>query len=56
LCYEGADVNQDDENGMTPLLFAASTGHKGAVNLLLKYGAPINNTSIEQAKDTLNLY
>lgn len=35
----GADLNAANENGWTPLMFAASRGDLDAVNLLLAYGA-----------------
>ena len=42
LISEGADVNAKDNDGDTPLHFAAETGDKGIVELLIAKGADIN--------------
>ena len=38
----GADVNAKDEDGYTPLNFAAQQGHKEVVELLIAKGADVN--------------
>lgn len=38
----GADVNQAEADGWTPLLFAANTGHTQVVSVLLESGANVN--------------
>jgi ankyrin repeat protein len=42
LISEGADVNAREEDGSTPLFWAAVKGHGDIVNLLLANGADIN--------------
>ena len=47
LISSGVDVNQKDENSITPLIYAAKYGHIGSINLLLENGAdPLNETDI----------
>lgn len=36
LIAEGADINAESKNGMTPLLLATATGHRNVVNILLQ--------------------
>jgi ankyrin repeat protein len=43
----GADVNQANNEGNTPLHYAASYGHKTIAELLLKAGANVNQTDKE---------
>jgi len=38
----GTDVNAKGENGETPLILAAATGHKKIVELLIANGADVN--------------
>ena len=38
----GSDVNAKDEDGWTPMLFAAAKGHKETVELLIAKGAKVN--------------
>ena len=38
LLSKGADVNNKDKNGVTPLHWAAKLGHKEVVELLRKHG------------------
>ena len=38
----GADVNAKDQNGKTPLHYAARSGHKEIVELLIAKGADVN--------------
>ncbi len=39
---EGADVNTPDEDGRTPLMYAAFNGHIEIIRLLLEKGATVN--------------
>lgn len=41
LLNAGADVNQGDQDGYTPLTLATEKGNEGMVKLLLKHGASI---------------
>jgi hypothetical protein len=41
----GASVDCQDENGLTPLFFAALHGHTNAVTFLLAHGADVNHKS-----------
>ncbi len=38
-------INQEDEGGYTPLCLAALLGHQKAIELLLQYGADVNQPS-----------
>jgi len=38
----GADVNERNKYGITPLMYAANNGNLSMVNLLLSYGADVN--------------
>jgi ankyrin repeat protein len=49
LAADGADANQPDPNGMTPLSWAALTGQLEAAELLLSAGADINATNRDGA-------
>lgn len=42
LIREGANVDARDESGATPLMLAASKGHEGAVQVLLRSGAVVS--------------
>ena len=42
LITKGADVNAKDENGITPLIFAAGEGHTEIVKELIAKGADVN--------------
>ena len=42
LLQEGADVNQVEDNGMTPLIYAAASGNLELVQLLLQSGADVS--------------
>jgi ankyrin repeat protein len=42
---KGIDINQADNGGYTPLLWAAINGHTGAVQLLLENDADINKAN-----------
>jgi ankyrin repeat protein len=39
---QGADVNEQDRNGSTPLFIAAIYGHAAVVELLLAHGADVH--------------
>lgn len=41
----GANIDEPNENGWTPLMFAANQGHKAAVDLLLSRKANVNHTA-----------
>ena len=49
LAADGADANQQDPNGITPLSWAAITGQLEAAELLLSVGADINATNRDGA-------
>jgi ankyrin repeat protein len=40
----GADVDAQDNDGDTPLIWAATEGYSGLVNMLLDAGANVNNS------------
>ena len=39
---KGADINKEDDNGITPMLNAFLHRYKNIVNYLVKHGADIN--------------
>lgn len=43
LIEHGADVNAEDEDNWTPLLFAAKEGHDEVVSELLDHGAQVDH-------------
>ncbi|XP_019644621.1 PREDICTED: myotrophin-like [Branchiostoma belcheri] len=45
LVQNGADVNEADRYGRTPLYFAANRGHGAVANILLLQGANVNYTT-----------
>ena len=47
LLEAGANVEDHNENGHTPLMEAASAGHCGVAKILLEFGAGINTHSNE---------
>lgn len=51
----GANVEDHNENGHTPLMEAASAGHVGVAKILLEYGAGINTHSNEFKESALTL-
>jgi len=46
LLKKGADPNRVSHNGRTPLMYASHLGHKDEVELLIKYGARIDDRTI----------
>ena len=42
LCSQKIDLEQGDENGLSPLLMAAHKGHYEIAKLLLDHGADVN--------------
>ena len=51
----GANVEQHNENGHTPLMESASAGHVGVARILLNAGAGINTHSNEFKESALTL-
>jgi ankyrin repeat protein len=42
LIEKGCDINQKDQANLTPIMCAATNGHKNIVKLLVSYGAKIS--------------
>ena len=55
LLEAGANVEDHNENGHTPLMEAASAGHCGVAKILLEFGAGINTHSNEFKESALTL-
>lgn len=55
LLEHGANVEDHNENGHTPLMEAASAGHVGLAKILLEHGAGINTHSNEFKESALTL-
>lgn len=55
LIEAGANVEEHNENGHTPLMEAASAGHVGVAKILLDAGAGINTHSNEFKESALTL-
>jgi ankyrin repeat protein len=55
LIEAGANVEQHNENGHTPLMESASAGHVGVARILLNAGAGINTHSNEFKESALTL-
>ena len=55
LIDAGANVEEHNENGHTPLMEAASAGHVGVAKILLDAGAGINTHSNEFKESALTL-
>jgi len=55
LIAAGAHVEEQNENGHTPLMEAASAGHVGVAKILLEHGAGINTHSNEFKESALTL-
>src|SRR5208282_3238049 len=53
LVAKGADVNDKCQNGQTPLIWAASTGHVDRMEFLLAHGANIHAKDAVQKADAL---
>ena len=45
LIKAGADVNQANSDGVTPLYIAACNGHEGCVALLIQAGADVRKAN-----------
>jgi ankyrin repeat protein len=60
LLSKGADINQSDDYGDTPLKIAVQRGHGRFVSMLLRAGADVNlgsqTTPIQDAKQGLKIY
>ena len=52
----GADVNQADNNGYTPLMLAAVVGNVNIVRVLLEGGAKVDQAKADQNKADLTHY
>ena len=55
LLDHGANIEDHNENGHTPLTEAASSGHVGIAKVLLERGAGINTHSNEFKESALTL-
>lgn len=55
LLDNGANVEDHNENGHTPLMEAASAGHVQVAKILLEHGAGINTHSNEFKESALTL-
>ena len=44
-CELGADVNEEEQSGVTPLFIACWTGHLDSARLLLDFGADVNKAT-----------
>ena len=55
LLEAGANVEDHNENGHTPLMEAASAGHVEVAKILLEFGAGINTHSNEFKESALTL-
>lgn len=55
LLEAGANVEDHNENGHTPLMEAASAGHVQVAKILLEHGAGINTHSNEFKESALTL-
>jgi len=55
LLNSGANVEDHNENGHTPLMEAASAGHVPVAKILLEHGAGINTHSNEFKESALTL-
>ena len=51
LYNKGADLNQCEKNGCSPLYTASLNGHKGCVDLLLNKGADVHSDIVEMLCD-----
>ena len=55
LLDQGANIEDHNENGHTPLMEAASSGHVNIAKILLEKGAGINTHSNEFKESALTL-
>jgi ankyrin repeat protein len=53
LMRAGANVNERDEDGMTPVMWAANRGYQDVLQILLDYGADINAQDSRETKTAL---
>jgi ankyrin repeat protein len=55
LIENGSDINQKDQANLTPIIRAATNGHKGIVKLLVSYGAKITYALLCSVKTKIDI-
>ena len=55
LIENGSDVNQKDQANLTPIIRAATNGHKSIVKLLVSYGAKITYALLCSVKTKIDI-
>jgi ankyrin repeat protein len=55
LIENGSDVNQKDRANLTPIMRAATNGHKSIVKLLVSYGAKITYALLCSVKTKIDI-
>jgi ankyrin repeat protein len=55
LIENGSDVNQKDQANLTPIMRAATNGHKSIVKLLVSYGAKITYALLCSVKTKIDI-
>jgi len=55
LIENGSDVNQKDHSNLTPIMRAATNGHKNIVKLLVSYGAKITYALLCSVKTKIDI-
>lgn len=55
LIENGSDVNQKDHANLTPIMRAASNGHRSIVKLLVNYGAKISYSLLCSVKTKIDI-
>jgi ankyrin repeat protein len=55
LIENGSDVNQKDHSNLTPIMRAATNGHKSIVKLLVSYGAKITYALLCSVKTKIDI-